>query len=227
MLLSFIWTVQAQQDVTVRFGGVAGFNMSKWGGDFTDDLKTTFKPGFHIGGVAELIINPEWSIQPELLFSLQGTNSDVFDKGVGAMYIKIPLVVYRSFSIANGAGRLSPGIGFYCAEGIAGKFDGNKTNGYGFNVNAINEEEPGMYLGDQSTFDQTGRFDWGLEIKVNYELRKGKVNGMFAGIGFSQGFSEARPMLLGLSVGYKFKESNWISSTYYKKNATLDKGYQD
>ncbi len=204
MFLSFVWTVQAQQDVTVRFGGVAGFNMSKWGGDFSDNLKTTFKPGFHIGGVAEMIINPKWSIQPELLFALQGTNSDVLDKGISAMYLKVPLVVYRSFSIAKGTGRLSPGLGIYCAEGIGGKFDG-----------------------DQNTFDHTGRFDWGLEIRVNYEMPKDKLKGFFAGIGFSQGFSKARPMVLGLSVGYKFKESEWLSSTYYKKGNSLDKGYDD
>jgi hypothetical protein len=204
MLLSFVWTVQAQQDVTVRFGGVAGFNMSKWGGDYSDDLKTTFKPGFHIGGVAEMIINPKWSIQPELLFTLQGTNSDVLDKGISAMYIKIPIVVYRSFLIAKGDGRLSPGLGFYCAEGIGGKFNG-----------------------DQNTFDNVARFDWGLEIKVNYEMQKGKVKGMYAGLGFSQGFGKVRPMVLGLSVGYKFKESEWLSSTYYKKNNSADKGYQD
>ncbi len=204
MLLSFVWTAQAQQDVTVRFGGVAGFNMSKWGGDFSDDLETTFKPGFHIGGVAEMIINRKWSIQPELLFSLQGTNSGVLDKGISAMYLKIPLVAYRNFSIAKGAGRLSPGVGFYCAEGITGKFNG-----------------------DTNIFDHTGRFDWGLEIKVNYEIQNGKVKGMFAGLGFSQGFCEARPMLLGLSVGYKFKASEWLSSTYYRKNNSGDKRYED
>jgi len=235
MLLSFAWTAQAQKDVTVRFGGVAGFNMSQWGGDFADYFGASFKPGFHVGGVAEMIVNQKVSIQPELLFAAQGTNSDVFG-GVDAMYVKIPLVIYYNFSIAKGAGRLSPGVGFYCSEGLIGKFDGNKY-GWGFinpaKVVSIDpetgEKKNPPFSGDQNTFDHMGRFDFGFEARVNYTMEKGATKGLYAGLCFSQGFGQARPMVVGLSVGYKFKENEWLGSTYYKNKRTgsTDKRYQD
>ncbi len=201
MLLSFTWTMQAQQEVKVRFGGEAGFNMSKWGGNYVDDLETTFKPGFHIGGVAEMMFNQRWSIQPEVVFFYEGTNSDILDKGISAMYIKFPLLVYYNF-LNVGPGRLSPGVGPYCAAGIAGKIDG-----------------------DYNTFDEIGRFDWGVSVKLAYELQHlKKGNGIFASLGFSQGFiDKTRSTELMLSVGYKFPYSKWLSSTYHKKDIQENK----
>ena len=200
MLLSFICTVQAQKEVFVRFGGVAGFNVSKWGGDDFKDLETTFRPGFHVGGVAELMLTDNWSIQPELLFSYEGTNSDQLDKGISAMYIKFPIVVFYNFYV--GSGLLSPGIGGYCAGGIAGKVDG-----------------------DQNTFgdEALNRFDWGVEARLAYELQ----NGVFASLGVSQGFTQTHSMALKVSLGYKFPYSKWLRSTYYKTGAREENIYNE
>jgi len=202
MLLSFLWTVQAQKEVTVRFGGLVGFNMSQWGGDFADYYETTFRPGFHIGGLAEMMLNQQWSIQPELLFSYEGTNSDVLDKGISAMYVKLPVLVYYNFLLGS-SGRLSPGAGVYCAGGLAGKIDG-----------------------DQNTFDGMEKFDWGVEARLAYEVLNQKGNGIFAALGFSQGFSETHSMMLKVSVGYKFPYSKWLNTTYYKNRAS-NNNYND
>jgi hypothetical protein len=35
-------------------------------------------PGFNLGGVAEMQLFAQWSVQPELLFSYEGTNTDEF-----------------------------------------------------------------------------------------------------------------------------------------------------
>lgn len=186
-------TVQAQQDVKVRFGGIVGFNMSQWGGDYADDLKTTFKPGFHIGGVAELLfISEKWSIQPELLFSYEGTNSDVLSKGISAMYIKAPILLYYNFKLGD-SGRLSPGLGIYAAGGIGGKVDG-----------------------EFDTFDGLEAFDWGAEARLVYEAFNKKGGGIFFGLGFAQGFSLTHSTQLKASVGYKFPYSKWLSTVYYK-----------
>jgi len=201
MLLSFMLTVQAQKETFVRFGGVVGFNMSKWGGDDYKDFETTFKPGFHVGGVAEMVLTDRWSIQPELLFSYEGTNSDLLDKGISAMYIKFPILVFYNFYV--GSGILSPGVGGYCAGGIAGKVDG----------------------GDQNTFgdDALNRFDWGVEARLAYELR----NGVFASLGVSQGFTQTHSMALKVSLGYKFPYSKWLHSTYYKTGVREENIYNE
>jgi hypothetical protein len=199
VLLSFL-TVQAQEEVKVRFGFEAGFNATRWGGDYADEFKTTFKPGFHVGGVSEFLLSEKWSIQPELLFSYEGTNSDVLDKGISAMYIKFPVVLYYNFKV--GSGRLSPGVGAYVAGGIAGKVNDDE-NTFGYNA--------------------LGRFNWGVQAKVAYEFRFG----LFSSLGFSQGFTRSQNMGLTLSVGYKFPYSKWLSTTYYRKNIDVSNVYNE
>ena len=61
MMLSL--TSQAQ----VKFGAKAGMNLSR----FTEDFET-MKPGFHAGVYAQINIAPMFSIQPEVLYSMQG-----------------------------------------------------------------------------------------------------------------------------------------------------------
>ncbi len=56
-------TSQAQ----VKFGAKAGMNLSR----FTEDFET-MKPGFHAGVYAQINIAPMFSIQPEVLYSMQG-----------------------------------------------------------------------------------------------------------------------------------------------------------
>ena len=171
--------------------------MSKWGGDFADEFKTTFKPGFHIGGVAEMMLNERWSIQPELLLSYEGT-SDESSEGISAIYIKAPILVSYNFYV--GSGRLSPGVGIFCATGVAGKIDGG-----------------------ENTFEHIDRFDWGLEAKLSYELQ----NGVFIGAGFSQGFVDTHCMSLKASIGYKFPYSKWLHSTYYKTGVREENIYNE
>lgn len=59
----FSLTSQAQ----VKFGVKAGMNLSR----FTEDLET-MKPGFHAGVYAQINVAPMFSIQPEVLYSMQG-----------------------------------------------------------------------------------------------------------------------------------------------------------
>jgi hypothetical protein len=184
----------AQESALVRFGAKAGFNMTKWGGDFNKKDKTSFLPGFHAGGVAEMMLSPKWSIQPELLFSFEGTNTELLDD-IRAMYIKIPVLFYYNFR--TGPGRLSPGIGPYFSAGIGGKA-GNDINTFG---------SKGL----------TSHFDWGLQVKVSYDLyyMNSNLEGLFGALGFSQGFGDSHSIGLSLSVGYKFGYSKWLNRPFY------------
>lgn len=195
-------SLSAQKTVKVRFGVEAGFNLTKWNGDFLPNYELEipssaadiedagFNPGFHIGGLADLMITEKWTIQPELLLSYEGTKAN--DVKVTAMYIKVPVLVYYKFHNV-GPGTLYPGLGFFFAGAVGGKVDG-ETNTFG----------------DEGIMDE---FDWGLNVKVTYEMSK-FVNGMFASLGFSQGLTTSKTLGLGLSVGYKFAYCKFLKRAY-------------
>ena len=54
----------------VKFGAKAGLNLSNFTGDVEN---TSTKVGFQVGGFAEIKISEKFAVQPELLYSLQGT----------------------------------------------------------------------------------------------------------------------------------------------------------
>lgn len=203
LLCSF--TLSAQSEVKLRFGVLGGFNMTKWNGgllpdyslpkeefdaiDFSDLEDAGLTPGFHIGALADMVINDKWSIQPELLFSFEG--SKVGSDKYRALFIKIPVIVY--YNILNvGPGQLSPGVGPYFAGAVGGSSDAGKT------------------FGEDGVLDE---FDWGLQVKANYEFQK-FATGLYAGLYFAQGFTTSKTTGFGLSVGYKFKYWKYLKRVY-------------
>ncbi len=207
-LLLTCLVASAQEDVKVRFGVSAGFNMTKWGGDFDSKFSTGFKPGFHAGGLAELQIGDYWSVQPELQIAAEGTNTDLIDK-IGAVYIKVPVTVF--YSIRNvGPGRLSPGLGIYVSGGVGGKTQDVGTfadDSYFRAMNALAPEE----FSEDLIPDQ---FDYGVAFKISYEVQHEKVSGLCGTLGVSYGLTECKSLGLLFSVGYKFPYSKWLRSTY-------------
>jgi hypothetical protein len=212
-LMSFICTmsVSAQKDVKVRFGVEGGFNMTKWNGEvlphydlagigeiprILDDA--SIQCGFHAGVLADLVIQDHWSIQPEILFTMEGSNLSTSLEGdslglssesqkVKAFYIRIPILVYYNFTNI-GPGQLSPGLGFFFAGGVAGE----------------------AFEGDSPLLDE---FDWGLNVKVAYELQK-YAPGLFLSAGFSQGFSTSKSTGMNVTVGYKFQYAKFLKRAY-------------
>ncbi|MBR6659147.1 MAG: PorT family protein [Paludibacteraceae bacterium] len=201
------FSLSAQKEVKLRFGVLGGFNMTKWNGEllpdysesiedvlaassFTDLEDAGFTPGFHVGALADMVINDKWSIQPELLFAFEG--SKVFDDQFRALFIKIPVIVY--YNILNvGPGQLSPGIGPYFAGAVGGS-----------------SKEYGDTFGKDGVLDE---FDWGLNVKVNYEFQK-FASGLFAGAYFAQGFTTSKTTGFGISVGYKFQYWKYLKKVY-------------
>lgn len=74
-LLTMSFTSQAQQ---VKIGAKAGMNLSR----FTETFET-MKPGFHGGVYAQIKLAPMFSIQPEVLYSMQGATYEDTDKYFG------------------------------------------------------------------------------------------------------------------------------------------------
>jgi len=90
-LLIFSQLITAQNNATfgqdIRFGTKAGLNGSNFSGD-TEGNSTRIS--FHLGGFAEFMINEEFAVQPELLFSAQGSNFDEFNSVL--TYLTLPIM---------------------------------------------------------------------------------------------------------------------------------------
>lgn len=227
-LLFLSSNVFAEKDVKVRFGLEGGFNMTKWNGDLMPDYSVTpelisktadiddasVRPGFHGGAMMDIVIEKHWSIQPEVLFQMEGSevssplivptvdeDGNVISESVEgsitekytAGYIRIPILLY--YNIMNvGPGQLSPGIGFFFAGGVCGQ--GSETRRPTFGVDGILDE-----------------FDWGANVKVAYEFQS-KISGLYLSAGFSQGFTTSKSTGLSVSVGYKFPYWKGIKRAY-------------
>ncbi|ABQ03163.1 porin family protein [Flavobacterium johnsoniae] len=122
-----------------RFGVKGGLNLSNWAGGDVSDTKALV--GFHVGGFAEIKIIEKLAIQPELLFSTQGTKFDggafLGDFDVKTNYLNIPVLakyyIVEKFSVEAG-----PQLGILLSAKSNGEDvkDGFKTVDFGFNLGA-------------------------------------------------------------------------------------------
>jgi Outer membrane protein beta-barrel domain len=71
----------------VKFGAKAGLNLSTWTGDVENQK---MKPGFYVGGLANIKVADQFSIQPELLFSAEGSKDA--DVNYNTMFVNIPVM---------------------------------------------------------------------------------------------------------------------------------------
>jgi hypothetical protein len=95
-----IGTMLAVQAQNVKFGVKGGLNISKL--TAFDDAKTL--AGFNVGGLINIGLNESWAIQPELLYSAQGTKTSTSILwGLGNVasttklgYVNVPVMVQYS-----------------------------------------------------------------------------------------------------------------------------------
>ena len=146
------------------FGIKGGVNFANLGGDFDYDTKS--KTGFHLGLVAEFPLTERFSLQPEVLYSSQGTKMDMSGTEFGMPYsmestatldyINVP--VLAKFYVFEGLSlELGPQIGFLvkAEDEYSFSFDGETESG----TDDIKEDL-------KST-------DFGLAAGVGYKLTQG------------------------------------------------------
>lgn len=97
----------------VRFGFKAGANLANLVGD---DADGDMKIGFNAGALAKISISESFSIQPELVFSAQGTKEDAGDDDLKTNlgYINLPILAQYNtsgFTIETG-----PQVGFLISK---------------------------------------------------------------------------------------------------------------
>ncbi|MCP9200750.1 PorT family protein [Gramella sp. GC03-9] len=165
-ILGFSLNTQAQE--YWNFGVKGGVNFTNMTSDGFEDNNS--RTGFHIGLLAEIPVSDRFSIQPEALYSTQGTEATrVFfgDRITGEYqldYIQVPLIA--KFYIIDGlALEAGPSFNFLVEEE------------YDFESNSINLETDSE-LAD--TFEFGGAF--GASYKFN--------NGFFVNGRYVQGFTD-------------------------------------
>ena len=142
---------------TARLGLKAGANFSTINGDETDNLKSL--TAFHVGGVAEVPVSDNFSVQPELLYSSQGAKyeeSEGYDGKFKFDYINIP--VMAKLHVSNGLSlEAGPQVGFlmsakdeYSSTGDSGTDDIKddvKGLDFGLNIGAGLKLDNGINFG--------------------------------------------------------------------------------
>ncbi|QGK77039.1 porin family protein [Flavobacterium sp. SLB02] len=187
-------SVSAQE---TRFGVKAGANLSTFTGD-VDDAKSLV--GFHVGGFAEIKLTDKFAIQPEILFSTQGSKqegSDLFgsyENKVNVSYLNIPVMakyyVAEKFSLEAG-----PQIGFL----LSAKSKYEET---------VDGEK---YSEDIDVKDGFESIDFGVNFGAGYDFTENLSVGLRYNLGLSNinkneegDNAKVKNSVFSLSVGYKF-----------------------
>jgi hypothetical protein len=79
----------AAASAQINYGVKGGLNVANIGGEDVDDNKA--KLGFHLGGFIGVSVAENFSIQPEVVFSLQGVKFDD-DQKLNLSYLNIPVL---------------------------------------------------------------------------------------------------------------------------------------
>lgn len=176
----FSYNLNAQ----VYYGFKVGANISNISGD---NVYNGMKGAMHVGAVAEIAVSDLFSIQPELLYSMQGSqDSDDSSFKNNNHYITVPVMIkyFINETMSIDAG---PQIGYLVFA--------KTSNGWEEWVD---------------TKDQLNAFDYGFNIGASYEMDNGmniniRYNYNFANIYKSNDFDlKANNTVIQISLGYKF-----------------------
>lgn len=89
LLFAFTLAIATISQAQVRIGLKGGVNLANLNADGFD---TKMKIGFNAGAIAKFSVTSAFSIQPELLYSSQGTSIEELDAKLELNYINIPVM---------------------------------------------------------------------------------------------------------------------------------------
>ncbi|MFW6089565.1 MAG: porin family protein [Gemmatimonadota bacterium] len=183
---------EAQQNMV---GVKGGFIAAELSGDFADVESRT---GFGFGGFLQVMVAPNFSIQPEALYLSKGTSEEGGDGEVKVNYLQVPVLVQYHLPTPGVSPRLfaGPSIAFetgcdFEEDGVSASCEDElismKSADFGLVFGAGVDIPAG---GVVVTFD--GRYDMGVTNlsdeaeAVDFEL-KNRAWEFFAGVGFPFG----------------------------------------
>jgi opacity protein-like surface antigen len=171
-----------------RFGVKGGLNISTVVGGGVDDTKSLI--GFHVGGFAEIHVVEKFFIQPELLYSTQGTKVDGpfgNDSDVKLNYLNIPVLAKYYFIENKFSVEAGPQLGIL----LSAKSDGSdikdftRSTDLGFNIGAGYNFTDNLSVGLRYTIGLSPLSDKDIDNADDY-------------------YDSAKNSNLALSLAYKF-----------------------
>lgn len=190
----------SQSDAQVNFGVKAGPQLSNLVGN--DDVDASTKFGFHAGAYANIRISEQFAFQPELLYSMQGAESETTYEEFGITYrdedkiqlsyINVPLMM-KWYAYDGLNFEFGPQIGFNVAAKAKG--ESTVTSGDGSITTSYDED-----------IDDIETVDFGLNIGAGYELPMGLNFGIRYGLGLTEIVkdSDMKNSVISLGIGYTF-----------------------
>lgn len=152
LLLTVVTASFAVKAQKVNLGAKSGLNISSLS-NVNPGGKSSSRTSFHVGGVVEIGFSNQFSLQPELVYSMQGAkwrNANI--QYVGQLgYLQIP-VIAKYYVIENLSLEAGPQLGFNLNA----------------NVKAVNEATGASITQDQSS--NISSIDFGLNFGFRYHL---------------------------------------------------------
>lgn len=197
LLVAFaVMAFTATQAQEVRLGIKGGYNLSNLSGDI-DDAKS--RSSFHIGGLVEVPVSEQFSIQPEILYSSQGAEykgslTGYDDSKITAKldYIQVPIMA-KFYAVEGFAIEAGPQVGFLTSS----KGEYETTVG---DVTVTGDED----------IENMKKVDVGIGVGASYRLPMGIFFGARYNFGLtninddSDWDGKIRNNVFQLSAGYSF-----------------------
>jgi opacity protein-like surface antigen len=185
------------------FGIRAGVNFQNINGEDRDgdELENHIQTGFHAGINAEVPIGTGFYVQPGLLYSLKGAESENSTNKVHLSYVEVPInLVYKPIL---GTGNMVLGFGPYVGIGVGGNVE---TNGTKRDIEFVSDYEAGNAAPQFKRLDAGANFLAGYEFanklsfQLNAQLGLVNINPEIS----PNDDSKLRNTGFGVSLGYRF-----------------------
>ena len=204
-ILSISFSINAQNS-KISFGAKTGINLSKYTPDlYFENIKLAdyqSKTGFYIGGFTNIKISDKFRIQPELLFSIQGTK--ILSEGIPMFNSDGSLTKIGSFEIKLSESTIYVPI-------ILQYFISNKINleggiqlGYILNIKQeITKYSTNKNLTTANNISSYEKFDLGLNIGVGFNIFQNfRLNARYF-LGVIERANSIKPSNFSLGIEYK------------------------
>jgi len=146
----------------LNFGAKGGLNLSNMNSEYISDDK--MRIGFHLGLLAEIPLTSRFAIQPEVLYSTQGTEDIINNVGFTTIkfkldYIQVPILakIYLTESLSV---ELGPSLNFLVNESIDfGETDFGNSFEFGGALGASYKLRGGFFVSARYIYGFTDAFD--------------------------------------------------------------------
>lgn len=190
-------TAQSQE---FRIGAKAGLNVASLGGDsYYGGLGSLgSRTSFHIGGLVEIPLMGRFSIQPELLYSSEGSDFSfgTLGKDTKLDYIRVP-VLAKFYIIEGLSAEAGPVFGVLAnAEGTYYNNDGDLVSG----------DAKDIYRGFDAQFGigASYRLNMGVFFSLRYNKGLLNVNEEYEALGTRYNTGKNQNNVFQVSAGYSF-----------------------